>query len=218
MKGILFFSALLLYAAPLRATSYICSTAANDQDLVHIRYKYGTLKLDASKTTQEVSEICHDRAAGCFVYCGFAGSISVKDKVFQAQGVKCVVPEVEVTYDFSGRVIYVTKEYTPCGTRAVFRHEMQHFMIWKTATEWFLKDLRFSLNQAVRKQAVICPKKGVCSANSYDVLKSVKAQVEKRWININRKQQDLLDEVDHDMDNDVNYTVCAPYSLEVKLF
>lgn len=219
MKGLYYFLLTFLYVLPLQASNRACANAADGQDLVHVRYNYGTLGLDVTKTNQEISNICHGDAAGCFHRnLGYMHSIKVSDKEFQARSEKCAAPEIEVTYDFSGAVIYVTKDYPPCATRAVFRHELQHFMIWKTSREWFLKDLRYSLKQAAIKQAVSCPNNGLCRTNSYHAIQVVAKQVENRWSKIEEQQHTLLDDIDHSDEYDVNYTVCTPYSLEVNLF
>ena len=218
MKGLLLILAFLLYAQPSGAANYPCQRAAQNKNFVRIWYNYGTLGLDVSKTENEISRVCQDNAAGCFHRTPEKRRIAVSDTFFQAGSEKCVAPTVDIIYDFGGSTIFVTKEYSPCATRAVFRHELQHFMIWKEAKEWFLKDLRYSLNQTVLKFVASCSGVGRCSTASESKIRAVVAQVEKRWNNIENENQVRLDEVDHSVTDEVNYTVCAPYSLKVSSF
>ena len=218
MKGLLLILALFLYAHPSVAANYSCQKAAQSQNLVHIQYNYGKLGLDVSRTANEISQICQDNAAGCFHKKNAYRNLTVKDTFFQAGSETCIAPSVDVFYNFSGSTIFVTKEYSPCATRAVFRHELQHFMIWKEAKEWFLKDLRYTLNQAVLKFASSCSGVGRCSTDSETKIRGMVAQVERRWNNIENQNQIMLDEIDHSVTDEVNYTVCAPYSLKVSSF
>ena len=117
------------YAAQAAAASYVCQQAADKEDLVHIRYNYGELGFDPSKSLQEINRICQDNAAGCFQGNTGVRRLSVRDKTLRVNREKCVVPEVDVAYDFSGTMLYITKEHPPCAPRAVLRHEFQHFMI-----------------------------------------------------------------------------------------
>lgn len=218
MLGRLFFLAIFLHTVPVAAADSVCRQVAEDQDFVHIRYNYGELGFDATKSLQEIDQICEDNAAGCFHGNFGVRRLKVSDKTLRVRRDICVIPEVDITYDFSGATVYITRDYSSCATRAVLRHELQHFMIWKTAKEWFLKDLRYSLKQAVRDRVISCSHNERCSTVSYATLEKVVTQVETRWKKIETQYQTLLDTVDHSETEEVNYTVCAPYSLKVGLF
>ena len=203
---------------PTFAAAETCAQAAMKEKLVNLSYNYGTLGFDASKSTQEVSALCSDSAAGCFVHQSGIGNWRVQDKIINAGGKKCVIPVISISYDFSGATIYITREYNPCETRAILRHELQHFTIWKTSREWFLKDLKKSLQQAAAERAKPCAGGIRCSTGSLRALSAVINKVENRWSKMEERNQSLLDRVDHSAVHQVNYPVCAPYSLKVGLF
>ncbi|MBR6355659.1 MAG: hypothetical protein IKR92_02285 [Alphaproteobacteria bacterium] len=219
MKGLWIFLATFLYALPLFAAERACADSALKENLVHISYNYGELGFDASKTTNEISQICQDNAAGCFRRNGGVRTLEVKDKSFNVGRTRCIAPEIWVTYDFSGSAIFITKEYSPCSTRAVFRHELQHFLIWKTSRDWFLRHLQHAMKKMAQDLAFPCPSNTTrCSTNGYRSVKRAVEQVEDSWKKIEEGQHNLLDKVDHSDKDEVNYTVCAPYSLKVDLF
>ena len=208
-----------MWISPTLAANGECVKAAMSQKLVNLRYKYGTLGFDASRTHQEVSSICSDNVAGCFIHRSLGGGVwSIEDRSFDIGRQKCVAPVITISYDFSGANVYISRENNPCDMRAVLRHELQHFAIWKTTREWFLKDLKMSLLQTAAKRAKVCPQNGRCSTGSLRALSAAVNTVEKRWNNMENKNQELLDRVDHSAEQRVNYPVCAPYSLKVGLF
>lgn len=218
MKKFLWFCGFLCLALPATANNNLCQNAEVLKDAVKITYNYGELLFDASKTSQEISVLCQDNAAGCFQHKEKGGRWTVVDTNVKVGNDVCVVPYINVTYDFSGSQIFITNEYDPCRTRAVLRHELQHFMIWKTTKEWFLKDLKYSLQNVVKNHAVLCPENNLCSTRaSWQVRKTIN-QVERRWHKLEEQNQNLLDSTDHSATAQVNYPVCAPYSLRVGLF
>ena len=218
MKGLIIFCFCFLRTVALLAADESCKNIAKGKNIVNLSYNYGTLGFDVSKSVEEISAICTDNVAGCFVSNFGKSSWTIEDKKITAGSYKCVVPVINITYDFSGAQIYTVNEGDACHKRAVLRHELQHFAIWKTSKEWFLKDLKYSLQNTALENAVHCPRAGRCRTNAEAVLEKVKLQVEQRWNKIERQNQLLLDQVDHSAKEQVNYPVCAPYSLKVDLF
>ena len=218
MKILFIFALSLFLILPKFSEAETCAQAASKENLVNLRYNYGTLGFDATKSTQEISAFCSDRAAGCFIHQSGIGSWHVQDKIINIGGEDCVIPTVFVSYDFSGAKIYITKDHNPCEARAVLRHELQHFTIWKTSREWFLKDLKKSLQQAAAERARPCAPRVRCSTGSARALSKLINKVERRWYKIEERNQNLLDAADHSAVHQVNYPVCAPYSLKVGLF
>lgn len=218
MKKILCFLYFLCFTLSTTAKANVCQSDEILQDNLKITFNYGKILFDVSKTTQEVSSICEDSAAGCFLRKEKGGKWIVSDKIVKIGNQLCVVPHVSIIYDFSGSKIYVSREYDACKARAVLRHELQHFMIWKTSKEWFLKDLRYSLKNTIKKHAVLCSKNNSCSTHANSAISQTISQVEKRWEKIEEQNQYLLDSVDHSVTDQVNYPVCAPYSLRVNSF
>ncbi len=218
MRGLFIFILCFLISLPTYAANSVCEQVARTEKLVNLRYIYGTLGFDASKSEQEISALCTDNAAGCFLSQNGVGTWSVTDKIVKSGNQNCVVPEINIEYDFSGARIYIMRDGDACRTRAVLRHELQHFTIWKTTREWFLKDLKQSLQQAAARLAVLCLPEKRCATDGMTYLSAVVQKVEQRWKNVERRNQDLLDSVDHSASQQVNYPVCAPYSLKVGLF
>lgn len=192
-----------------------CVRMAEKMKLVTVNYNYGELRLDASKNTAEVSEMCHDRAAGCFHNSsGTIGNVSVS-KV--DVGSSCQAYHITVDYDFSGRVIYVTNEYNPCNTRAVLRHELQHFMNWKTSKEQLIRETKIALKRwSIENMEQI--NSDASNSRIYalrEVYKIINRLMEK-WFKVNEENDRMLDDTDHDKQTEVNYSVCAPYELQFK--
>ncbi|MBR2137131.1 MAG: hypothetical protein IJ852_04130 [Alphaproteobacteria bacterium] len=183
-------------------------------DPVKITYNFGELKLDNTKTTAEVSKSCggHD-AVGCF------HSSRVKKWRHQPRQIHigdyvCHYNEIQVAYDFTGRSIDLSKEYDACGQRAILRHELQHFMIWKTSMNLMMKETKLLLVDQVAKDIKICSEEETYYADPHKLYR-IFEKIKQKWWNIVQENDQILDEVDHDFENEVNDPVCFPASLTV---
>ena len=202
------------YAEAENAPSYVikkCQEAARRADPVKITYNFGVLNLDYSKSTAEVSASCKGNAAGCFHGNGSC-SWNYGNKSLQIGDYTCSFPKAHVICDFSGTYIDLTGEYDGCKARAVLRHELQHFMIWKTSKDNMIKEMKVKGIEFSVKNAEVCD--GYCRYSA-DSLANMLRKITDKWKAIEDANDKRLDEVDNNYDKEVNYTVCAPYSLEV---
>lgn len=219
MRTILFlFAALIIFPSSVKAEGvpqYIvnkCREAVRKEDPVKIIYNYGELQLDYSKNTEEVSKSCGDRAAGCFH--GHGGcQWDYGSRSMQISDYMCTFPYATVTCDFGGTRIDMTREYSGCSARAVLRHELQHFTIWKTSKEQMLKEMKISGTNFALQNIKVC--KEYCNNSSGDELAVELERIASKWKEIEKVNDRQLDETDHDYDKEVGYTVCAPYSLKI---
>ena len=189
-----------------------CREVVRKENPVKIIYNYGELKLDYSKNTEEVSKSCGDRAAGCFHGRGGCG-YNYGNRSMQIGDYVCTFPYATVTCDFSGTYVDLTREYSGCSARAVLRHELQHFMIWKTAKEQMLKEMKISGTNFALQNIKVC--KEYCNNSSGDELAEELRKIASKWKEIRNVNDEQLDKIDHNHDMEVNYTVCAPYSLKI---
>lgn len=189
-----------------------CQETVRKADPVKITYNYGDLRLDYNKNTAEVSASCKDNAAGCFHGKGSC-SWSYNNRSLQMGDYICSFPVAHVTCDFRGTYIDLTNEYEGCNARAVLRHELQHFMIWKTAKDNMIKEMKEKGTEFAIQSAEVC--EGYCRNNSEDNLAEILRKIDSKWNAIKNVNDKRLDDVDHDHDTEVNYKVCAPYSLKV---
>lgn len=183
-------------------------------DPVKITYNFGELKLDNTKTTAEVGKSCSDRAAGCFHKSSGVKKWRHQPRQIHIGDYVCHYNEIQVAYDFTGRSIDLTKEYDACNQRAVLRHEIQHFMIWKTSMNLMMKETKLLLVDQVAKDIKICSEEETCYADPYKLYRIVE-KIGQKWWNISQENDQILDRIDHDFENQVNYSVCLPASLTV---
>jgi hypothetical protein len=216
-----FFFWALLWVLPANAKSpqQICQEKAADVRQVNIRYKYGKLGLK-QKSSAEISAYCGDNAAGCCHSSGGKYFVQTTFKTIQSGEILCVVPIVNVDFDFSGTYIEITDEYDACKTRAVLRHELQHFMIWKTGREQQLAQTREKLGQLARQRITACVAGDDCDYQySNDEFVNLVQKIAAKWQRVIKANNKNLDENDHDFKKEVNYRVCMPYSVEkISLF
>ena len=216
-----FFFWALLWVLPANAKSpqQICQEKAAGVQQVNIRYKYGKLGLK-QVSSAEISANCGDNAAGCCHSSGGKYFVQTTFKTIQSGEILCVVPIVNVDFDFSGTYIEITDEYDPCETRAVLRHELQHFMIWKTGHEQQLLQTREKLAQLARQRVVACVAGDDCDyPYSKDEFGNLVQKIATRWQRVIKANNKKLDENDHDFEKEVNYRVCMPYSVKkISLF
>lgn len=188
-----------------------CRKQARKADPVKITYNFGTLKLDYGKSLAEVSRDCKDRAAGCF-HGGGSCYWSYDVESIPMENYTCYFPKAHVNCDFSGSSIDVTGEYTGCKFRAVLRHELQHFLNWKTANDNMIREMKTEGNKLAVQEAKVCSEYCDCSAEN---LVNMLRKIYRKWDYIKSVNDGRLDEIDHDHDTEVNYKVCDPYSFEI---
>lgn len=191
-----------------------CVRMAENMKLVTVNYNYGELRLDANNNTAEISQLCSDRAAGCFH--GPSGLIINVDVTKVDVGASCQAFQIAVNYDFSGSKIYVTNEYNPCNTRAVLRHELQHFMIWKTSKEQLVRETKIALKRwSIQNiERIGDEERNTKNHAQGEVYKIVNGLMSK-WAKLEADNDKVLDDTDHDTTTEVNYSVCSQYELEI---
>lgn len=189
-----------------------CRKAVIAANPVKVNYNYGELSVDYSKSVEEVSNECGGNAAGCFhgtggvsTYHGGSDGISI-GKYY------CSYFTAEFNFNYRGSFIDLTRDYNGCNARAVLRHELQHFMIWKTAKEQMHRELKNTLTDFVVKNIKVC--EGHCNNDKKGDIYKVARQIEKKWRDINEVNDKRLDDIDHSHKQQVNYNVCSPYSLK----
>lgn len=189
-----------------------CKKEVERIDPVRITYNYGELIFKANKNMKEISRTCGNNAAGCFKSVGYGCTQKIQTKSIKVNGYNCYYTAADINCDFSGARLYITNEYKGCNARAVLRHELQHFMNWKTAKENLVMELKNKLTAFVLNSLTVCQKE--CYHDKDKYFREYKQKIEDKWSFILRANDIRLDEVDHDYANQVNYTVCAPYSLK----
>ena len=192
-----------------------CRKAVARQNPVRITYNYGELIFDSTKSIAEISRSCGNNAAGCFKSLEKGCASTLQTKNIKINGYNCLYTVAEVICDFSGAHLDINGEYKGCNARAVLRHELQHFMNWKTAKENLVRELKEKLTTFVINNITVC--KDDCQHNIAYGFSKYKQKIENKWYLLKQANDYILDEVDHDYANQVNYTVCAPYSLEFGL-
>ena len=228
LRTILVLIVLLLPTATANASDvpeYIikqCREKAQKMKLTRVTYKFGKLILDNTGSTSLVKQKClRESAAGCFEHTtaryryGISGT-----ETFSIGRYTCVVPKLYVNYSWVDAHIYMTKEYNPCQRRVVLRHELQHFTIWKTAQNNILIESKRALKQlALDNIKVISAEDDPRLVGSVYDIKALVGQkisdVNRKWNSIASSNNTLLDQVDHNMETEVNYRVCMPYSIEL---
>ena len=198
-----------------------CREKAQKMKLTSVTYKFGKLIFDNTKSTAQVRQNCRSEgAAGCFEHTTAHYRYGVSDMVTVSAGrYTCIVPKLYADYSWVDAVIYMTREYNPCQRRVVLRHELQHFTIWKTAQNHILTESKQALNKlALDNIEVISAEDGKIIGNAYN-LRTIVGQklheINEKWNSISTKNNTLLDEIDHNMETEVNYRVCMPYSVEL---
>ena len=209
------FLLMFLWILPAKALTpqQICQAEAQKINQVILRYKYGDLDL-VQKSSAEISAECGDNAAGCCRAAGGRYTIYAKPKIIKVENTVCLIPVVSLDYDFSGTYIEVTNEYEPCKTRAVLRHELQHFMIWKTGRELQLKQTKKLLTELAQEKITACTSNADCNHNYLSEFKNLVNVIAEKWGRIIHANNVKLDENDHDFNKEVNYRVCLPYSFK----
>ena len=195
-----------------------CLRAAEKMKLVTVNYNYGELKFDASKTAAQISQVCSDQAAGCF-YSTSGSFRNIAVTPIEVDG-GCRTFQIKVDFDFTGSVLYITNEYGPCETRAVLRHELQHFMNWKASKEQVIRETKIALKRWSIKNMKECKKENECSSADYrygatSEAAQIVSNILEKWNAIGEKNNIQLDAVDHNVDKEMNYSVCAAYSLKI---
>lgn len=190
-----------------------CQKAVIKDNPVKITYNYGTLSLDLSKNTAEISKVCKtDAAAGCFQG-KYRQEMDMTPKNIKINEYICEYPVVSLHFNFTGSKIYITNEYKGCVARAVLRHELQHFMIWKTANDNMLSELKNKLPTIIAQNASIYRNNNNFQyhQNTDKIMKiiyQIAGQIADKWDRIRNTNDAELDKVDHDFTTEVNYRVC----------
>lgn len=198
-----------------------CREKAQKVKLTSVSYKFGKLIMDNTKSSAQVREYCGSEiAAGCFRHTTAAYHYGVSDYLkFDVGNYTCVVPKLYAAYSWVDVNIFVKKEYNACQRRVVLRHELQHFTIWKTAQNNILTESKKALNKLALNNIQVFSSddmgtfSGMLSLSEEigRYLKNINAE----WNSIARKNDALLDKIDHNMETEVNYRVCMPYSIEL---
>ena len=188
-----------------------CVEEAQKMKLVSINYNNGSLMLDNTQPIEMVGKICGDtHAAGCFKF-------SIKysqrvDSAFKRVGKHiCLIPHITVDYDFSGSTVYIAKEYKDCKARALMRHELQHFTIWKTATEKMLDEVGNGLRKMVLQYVELCNEKKKCKINLQEKTWEYTQKITKKWENISTINNNRLDSIDHQEKSEFAYRACSSW-------
>lgn len=209
-----FFLLTFLWLLPISAQALSplqeCQKEAENIKQVNIRYKYGKLNL-LQKSTAEISASCGDQASGCFHSSGGKYTIETTQKIINHNKTVCVIPIVYLDYNFSGSYVEITNEYNACKTRAVLRHELQHFMLWKTGIEQQLAQTQKLLKKLAWQKITACSEDTRCNANYFSEFKYLVQNTAEKWHRIIEANNKKLDSNDHDFEKEVNYRVCIPY-------
>ena len=199
-----------------------CREKAQNMKLTTVTYKFGKLILDNAKSTAQVRRMCHsESAAGCFVHttANYKYGVTNTEKISIGR-YTCFAPKLYVNYSWTDTFIYMTKEYNPCQRRVVLRHELQHFTIWKTAQNNILIESKRALKQLALDNIRIVPAKDNLepAGSVFDTIALVGQKIgdiNRKWNSIAKSNNALLDQVDHNMETEVSYRVCMPYSVEL---
>ncbi len=188
-----------------------CVETAKKMKLVSINYNNGNLMLDNTKTTAQVGQICGDRhAAGCFKS-ALKYEEKTKKKVIPAGGQFCIIPHITVDYDFSGSTVYVTGDYKACPARALIRHELQHFTIWKTATEKLINEVGKGLRKLALQYVELCNDKQKCDIDLHNAAWGYTQKISNKWQQVAEINNNRLDEIDHQDESEFAYRACASW-------
>ncbi|MEE6206473.1 MAG: hypothetical protein VZR95_00245 [Alphaproteobacteria bacterium] len=192
-----------------------CREKAKTIKLTRVTYKFGKLIFDNTKSTGQVRKMCYNEgAAGCFERTTAAYKFGVEDYLkFDIGKYICVVPQLYADYFWHDARIFITREYNACQIRAVLRHELQHFTIWKSTQDSILTESKKALTELAMKNVRVFSEQ----SNMPDlipVIQQTLKDINNRWNSISDKNNALLDKIDHDMETEVNYRVCMPYSIE----
>ncbi len=193
-----------------------CRKAVIAANPVKVNYNYGELSVDYSKSVEEVSNECGGNAAGCFHGTGGVSTHHGGNEGISIGKYYCSYLTVEFNFNYRGTYIDLTRDYNSCNARVVLRHELQHFMIWKTAKEQMHRELKNTLTDFVVKNIKIC--EGHCHNDKMGKMYEVARQIRKKWRDIKDINNKRLDDIDHNREIEVDYRVCAPYSLKFKLY
>lgn len=199
-----------------RVPNYIikkCQKAVLNSNPVKITYNYGTLSLDLSKNDETIKKACrNDDVAGCFSAVRKSFFPDITPQNIKINEYTCRYVNVDIDFDFTGTVIYVSNEYNGCNARVILRHELQHFMFWKTARENMLHELKNKLTTFVAQSAIVCRNTSYNHCN-YDTSKITAFinNIVQKWGIIGDENDRALDEIDHDPKKQVNYVNCYNY-------
>lgn len=188
-----------------------CVEAASKMKLVSLSYNYGTLGFDHSKTGAQVRMVCHADAAGCFFHSFGRRNVMAVRQAVKVGNTYCLVPKITVDYDFSGSTVYVSKEYEACKARAILRHELQHFTIWKKATEEMLRELSIKLKKLALNDIKECSSSKQCNSNIMEKAVNLTAAITEKWETYSKKNNERLDEVDHNRSIEFAYNACEAW-------
>lgn len=191
-----------------------CRKAVIAANPVKVNYNYGELSVDYSKSDEEVTRDCKANAAGCF-----HGMVGEGVSHSESAGISigkyyCSYLTAGFNFNYRGTYIDLTRDYNGCNARAVLRHELQHFMIWKTAKEQMHRELKNTLTDFVVKNIKVC--EGHCDNNKMGEMFELARQIKKKWGDIEDINNKRLDEIDHNCKEQVNYKVCEPF-VRIKL-
>lgn len=197
-----------------------CREKAQKMKLTRVTYKFGKLIFDNTKSTDQVRSMCHSSdAAGCFQGTTAAYTVGVENyHTFNVGKYSCVAPQLYVDYYWNDAYIFVTKEYAACQRRVILRHELQHFTIWKTAQNYVLTESKRALNNLALSRVTVLSDDSVGEFASPSLVRDatqVLKNINNEWNDVSIRNNNLLDEIDHNMDTEVNYRVCMPYSIEL---
>lgn len=191
-----------------------CQKAVIKDNPVKITYNYKTLSLDLSKNTAEISKACKaDNAVGCFIRGTYHKEMDMTPKNIKINEYVCEYPVVSLHFDFTGSKIYVTNEYKGCAARAVLRHELQHFMIWKTANDNMLYELKNKLPTIIAQNASIYRNNNNFQHHqNSDKIMKITYQIADKWDRIKNTNNAELDKVDRNHKS-VHNSVCELLDL-----
>ena len=189
-----------------------CVETAKNMKLVTLSYNYGILAFDHSKTRAQVKKICQQsHAAGCFIHSFGSRQLTAARQAVKVGNTYCLMPHITVNYDFSGATVYVSKELDACPSRAVLRHELQHFTIWKKATEEMLRELGVKLKKLALNDVKECGSSKRCSSSIIEKADNLTTAITKKWEDYSNKNNGRLDEVDHDLNVEFAYRACESW-------
>ena len=188
-----------------------CVEAAKNMKLVSVNYNNGVLGLDNTKTTAQVGKICGDaHAAGCFKF-SVKYEESTNVKFADIHGHRCVIPHITVDYDFTGSTVYLTGEYKACPTRAVMRHELQHFTIWRTAAAQMISEVGNGLKNLALQYVERCSDVPKCGVDLHKSAWSYTQKISDKWQQIAEMNNNRLDQIDHQGKSEFAYRACLSW-------
>ena len=190
----------------------VCVEAASKMKTVFLSYNYGTLGFDHSKTEAQIKGVCRSaEAAGCFFHSFGSRRVMAVRQAVKVGNTYCLVPQITVDYDFSGATVYISKEYEACQARAVLRHELQHFTIWKKATEEMLRELSIKLKKLALNDIKECSSSRQCNSNIMEKTVNLTTAITQKWETYSKKNNERLDEVDHNHNVEFAYRACEAW-------